>query len=146
MEVSEVIRKYGLSPLEGEGGYFRFVSSFSSLDAGFIYYLITPESFSSLHRLSSDELWFFLEGGRAQQIIYDEDRGEKHELILSEDCRHSLVRAGLWQATRLVSGEYALFSTVMCPRFSSSMYFAPHDGLLQAEPSLKEVFPCPQLL
>ena len=146
MEVSELIRKWKLVPLEGEGGYFRFITEFSSLNAGSIFYLVTKDSFSSLHRLEEDELWFFLEGGRAQQIIYDEDRGEKHELILSEDCRHSLVRAGLWQATRLVSGEYALFSTVMCPRFSSSMYFAPHDGLLQAEPSLKEVFPCPQLL
>lgn len=138
MEIDRIIEKWGLSPLEGEGGWFRFLTCFSSKDAGSIYYLVTEDSFSSLHRLSEDELWFFLEGGVARQIIFDEETGKLEERVLDADHRHSLVRAGLWQATKLVDGDYALFSTVMCPHYSDEMYSSPTARLLEANPFLKE--------
>ena len=55
----DIINRLKLTPLDGEGGYFRFLHEFGE-GSGSIYYLVTDDSFSHLHALSSDELWFFL--------------------------------------------------------------------------------------
>lgn len=138
MEVSELIRKWKLVPLAGEGGYFRFITEFSSLNAGSIFYLVTKDSFSSLHRLEEDELWFFLEGGSAIQLVFDENSQESETRILSAQSRVSLVKKGLWQATKLEEGEYALFCTVMCPHYEDWMYSSPDEALLKRFPHLRE--------
>ena len=138
MEVNELIRKWKLVPLAGEGGYFRFITEFSSLNAGSIFYLVTKDSFSSLHRLEEDELWFFLEGGSSVQLVFDENTGKSETRILSAQSRVSLVKKGLWQATKLEEGEYALFSTVMCPHYENWMYSSPDEALLKRFPHLRE--------
>lgn len=135
-KVQDRIRELGLKPLEGEGGYFRFLHLFGD-GAGCIYYLITPSDFSSLHMLDNDELWFFLEGGKAEQITYSEG-GSVKKRILDEKNRNSLVKKGDWQATRLIEGEYALFSTVMSPHYEQSQYHEPTRKILDKCPELKE--------
>ena len=117
--ISEVIKKYNLSPLPGEGGFFRFITEFGN--AGCIYYLITKSTFSSMHKLTDDELWFFLEGGTSEQLIIDSN-GKEEIRVLNQDNRDSLVKGGSFQGTRLLEGEYALFSTVMSPKYSDDMY------------------------
>lgn len=117
--ISEVIKKYNLSPLPGEGGFFRFITEFGN--AGCIYYLITKSTFSSMHKLTDDELWFFLEGGTSEQLIIDSN-GKEEIRVLNQDNRDSLVKGGSFQGTRLLDGEYALFSTVMSPKYSDDMY------------------------
>ena len=89
--------------------------------SGCIYYLVTKDSFSSLHRLSCDEMWFFLEGGECEQLVFDEKNGKCEKRILSSCHRHSLVKEGKWQSTRLKEGEWALFATVMCPHYTDDM-------------------------
>lgn len=136
--IEDIVRKYRLAPLEGEGGWFRFLTRFSDCNAGSILYLVSRDSFSSLHRLDTDELWFFLDGGAAEQVLFDEETGTVRRHRLDRDNRSCLAPAGLWQSTRLVRGEWALFSTVMCPQFSPAMYSAPTARLLEANPFLKE--------
>ncbi|MBO8435385.1 MAG: cupin domain-containing protein [Spirochaetes bacterium] len=131
---SDVIERLGLEPLEGEGGYFRFLGKFGD-GAGSIYYLITKDSFSSLHLLDDDELWFFLEGGEAEQIIFDGEKKERR--ILSPSSRVSFVPAGMWQETKLLSGNYALFSTVMSPAYSDEIYHSPDSAVLKAFEDVK---------
>lgn len=128
-EALRIIERLGLEPLEGEGGYFRFLSKFGD-GTGSIYYLITEDSFSSLHLLDDDEIWFFLEGGEAEQIIFDGEKKERR--VLSPSSRFSLVPGGFWQETKLVSGEYALFSTVMSPAYRDEIYHAPDSDVLKA--------------
>lgn len=136
--MSEVIRRYALEPLSGEGGFFRFISRFGA-DAGCIFYLVTSNSFSSLHRLVDDELWFFLDGDDAIQLTFDEETGHGVSVPLDRDHRTSLVKGGLWQATKLVEGgRWALFSTVMSPHYDESMYSSPPARLLEDHPFLKE--------
>ncbi len=137
MELKKIIETYSLSPLEGEGGYFSFIDSFSALNSGSIFYLATKESFSSLHRLCEDEVWFFLEGSPAEQLLFDEKSGRAEKRVLDEEHRVSIVKAGLWQATRPFDG-FSFFSTVMCPRFDESMYSSPSAELLDKHPFLKE--------
>lgn len=133
--ISEIIKKYNLSSLPGEGGFFRFISEFGN--AGCIYYLITKDSFSSMHKLSDDEMWFFLEGGEAEQLIIDSN-GKEEVRILNNENRESLVKGGSWQGTRLHSGDYALFSTVMSPKYSDEMYSSPNDDLYISHSMAKE--------
>lgn len=137
--VSDIIRRYNLSPLPGEGGYFRFIDTFGE-NSGCIYYLITEDTFSSLHKLTDDEMWFFLEGGEAEQLIIHPD-GTEEVRRLSGESRSSLVKAGCFQGTKLKSGSYALFSTVMSPRYRDDMYSAPDEEYVAAHPSAKEYLP-----
>ena len=105
--MSEVIRRYALEPLPGEGGFFRFISRFGA-DAGC-------------------------------QLTFDEKTGHGVSVPLDRDHRTSLVRGGLWQATKLVEGgRWALFSTVMSPHYDESMYSSPPARLLEDHPFLKE--------
>ena len=121
-DARKTIERLGLVPLEGEGGFFSFITEYG-LGSGSIYYMVTPQSFSRLHLLSSDELWFFLEGDEAEQITVTED-GKIGKKTLSPLSRHSLVKKGVWQSTRIkrVEKGYSLFSTLMSPRYSDEMY------------------------
>lgn len=135
-KVQDRIRDLNLMLLEGEGGFFRFLHLFGN-EAGCIYYLITKDEFSSLHMLDGDEAWFFLEGGKAEQITYAEGGAIKRE-ILDENNRNTLVKKGEWQSTKLIEGEYALFSTVMSPHYEQSMYHSPTKELLEKCPELAD--------
>ncbi len=134
--VDDKIKRLGLSPLENEGGYFRFVHLFGE-GSGCIYYLITKDSFSSLHKLKKDEVWFFLEGGKCEQLTLSEGGSIKIK-PLDQNNRTTLVKENEWQATRLVEGEYALFTTIMSPHYENDDYIMPSDILIRSYPELKE--------
>ena len=137
MEVRK-IEELGLSRLEGEGGYWRFITNFSEHDSGCIYYLVTQDEFSSIHKLSCDEMWILLAGAECEQHVFNEESGEKEIRVLSPAHRDSLVKAGFWQSTKLKRGEWALFCTVMCPHYTDGMYTSPSEALFDEYPFLKE--------
>ena len=92
MDVAEIIERLGLKPLEPEGGFFRetyrseevigreglpprYGTARSHCTA--IYYLLTPETFSALHRVKSDEIFHFYAGDPVRMLQLDpEGRGE----------------------------------------------------------------------
>ena len=127
-EASALIRKLGLEPLAGEGGYFRKYythRSGSAILGGTIYYLVTEDSFSSLHWLPTDELWYFLQGFPLEQLVLYPDG--RHSLTLLGPVGEgiaplSLVPGGCYQGTKLLDGGYALCATTMCPPFDQSRY------------------------
>ena len=136
-KAKEVIETLNLSPLNGEGGFFRFLHEFGE-HSGSIYYLVTDESFSHLHALTDDELWFFLEGDESEQtIIYEDGRIEKR--VLNKENRESLVIKNAFQATRIKNSicGYSLFSTVMSPKYRDDMYISGKDD--DKMRSMKEV-------
>jgi len=162
MEIHQLISKLGLVPLPGEGGYYRetFKSSFSlgesSLPPAYsgkhaistcIYYLITPESFSALHKLPTEEIWHFYLGDPAEQFQILPN-GENRKIILGNNILNGeelqvIVPADTWQATKLVDGgKFALFGTTMSPGFEFSDYVAGEiEQLSKAYPNLrKEIF------
>lgn len=123
-KAKEVINKLNLSPLKGEGGFFRSLHEFGD-SAGCIYYLVTDESFSHLHALTDDELWFFLEGDQAEQVIINE-KGEIEKRVLDSNNRESLVLKNYFQSTFIKSSNlgYSLFSTIMSPKYRDEMYIS----------------------
>ncbi len=129
MKIQALIERLGLEPLAGEGGFYKRVHSFMEEDrllGSVIYYLITEKSFSSLHYLSTDEVWFFLEGDPLDQLVLNSDGS--HELrrlgpISQASQPLSIVRGGRWQGTKLHGPHgWALCATTMCPSFDQTVY------------------------
>ncbi len=134
---AEVIELLGLQPLEGEGGYFRQTHVVPGHDASgiesptttAIVFLVTPGSWSGLHRLETDELFHFYLGDRCQMVVCSPD-GTIEERCLGTDLRagcliQSLVPGGSWQGTMLAPGGdhgYALLGTTMTPGFRMDQF------------------------
>jgi uncharacterized protein len=85
--------------------------------------LFTPESFSALHCLTSDEIWCFHAGDPLDSLrLYPDGRGEC--IILGLDPgpaqrAQDVVRSGTWQGSRLqAGGRWALVSCVVVPEFT----------------------------
>ena len=142
MTADEVKQLLRLEPLPGEGGFFRetyrsrWQVSAEYLPDGFrgsrcigtaIYYLITPESFSVLHRLPGTEVFHFYCGDPVIQLQLLPD-GSWQTIVLGANLLTAqqpqvMVRGHVWQGSRLVpGGQWALLGTTMSPGFDYSDY------------------------
>jgi predicted cupin superfamily sugar epimerase len=112
-EAARLIARHELQPLPREGGFFRRTWTSPETVPGHadrpastaILFLMTPESFSALHRLDADELWSFQSGDPVQHLRLEPATGRAHLTILGPDGasgqEHQLVvPAGVWQAAR----------------------------------------------
>src|SRR3954471_24517665 len=86
-----------------------------------IYFLLTAESWSRWHRVSSDEAWHLYEGGPLELLELDPSARvlERHRLAPVGDGEHApvhVVAAGRWQAARSL-GDYALMGCTVGPGF-----------------------------
>ncbi len=141
--LNAVIESLGLEPLPVEGGYFR--STYLTQNSSAIYYLITPDSWSAFHRLSSDEVWHFYAGDPARQLQIFPDRSHKIFRIgrnFSEgEVPQLLSPAGVWQSTRLeAEGKWALFGTTMAPPYSNEQYdHGEQNTLSSMYPELSDI-------
>lgn len=130
LTADDVIRRYALEPLKGEGGFFRRTwfrpaAEGDAPEASCIMYLITPESFSALHRLRYDEMFHFYLGDPCRTVMIAPDGGISDVLlgpdIVSGMQVQHLVPGGYWQATALAEGgDWALLGTTMSPGFHES--------------------------
>ena len=135
--VKEIQELLNLHPLPLEGGYFaetyrsKFTLNQGSLPPGYsgertlstaIYYMLTPDTFSAMHRLKGDEIYHFYLGDPAEMLILKPD-GTGETLLMGQDivsgmCLQHVVPAGVWQGSRLVpGGKFALLGTTMAPGF-----------------------------
>jgi predicted cupin superfamily sugar epimerase len=135
--LTEVMRLLNLKPLPEEGGFFvESYRSSESIDARqferghqgtrplctAIYYLLTPGTFSALHKLPGDEMFHFY-GGDAVEMLELFPDGSGRLVTLGADISRGmelqhLVRGGVWQGSRLApGGEYGLLGTTMAPGF-----------------------------
>ncbi len=141
-DVEEVKRLLGLRPLPVEGGYYaESYRSSESLPADqlparyesqrsfgtAIYYLLTPDTFSELHRLRTDEVFHFYLGDPVEMLLLAEGSACR-TLLLGQDVMggmavQAVVPRGVWQGTRLLpGGRFALLGTTMAPGFDVADY------------------------
>lgn len=134
---ADVIAALGLRRLPGEGGYFSetfrgpevvvppgagaLTGQVRPLSTA-IYYLVTPDEFSALHRLKADEIFHFYLGDSCEMtLLHPDGRCARHVLgteLATGMKPHVRVSAGVWQGTRLVpGGAFALLGTTMAPGF-----------------------------
>jgi predicted cupin superfamily sugar epimerase len=140
----EIIKKLELQPHPIEGGYFRetYRARGSVPTAGLppgyphqserslgtsIYYLLTSETFSELHRLPTEEVFHLYLGGPVRMLQLFPD-GSGREVVLGTDILGGqepqvIVAAGVWQGSLLEPGvEYALLGATMAPGFDYADY------------------------
>lgn len=141
ISAEQVIDLLDLEPLQGEGGYFRQTWTSTGGEHGpkplgtAIYYLITPTSWSALHRLAFDEIFHVYLGDPCHQLTVD-DAGTVERITLGRDLVagervQRVVPANVWQGTRLVpGGSWALLGTTMAPGFRQDAFELASDDRL----------------
>jgi hypothetical protein len=138
----QLIATLQLEPLAGEGGFFR--RTWRNATASAIYFLITPDDFSALHRLAQDELWHFYGGDRVEHVQLDPRTGTLRVVrmgidILAGDEPQVVVPAGNWQGARLATsaaghGWSLLGCTVSPPWDERGFELGVRDDLLAQFP------------
>jgi predicted cupin superfamily sugar epimerase len=156
----KIIRGLGLQRLEPEGGYYArtYLSSEKiprtalpgryNSDKPFgsaIYYLLTSDTCSVLHRLRTDEIFHFYLGDPVVMLQLHTD-GTARVITIGNDVENGhlpqvLVPRKVWQGSYLrEGGKFALMGTTMAPGFDSSDYEAgDRERLIGEYPDQEEM-------
>lgn len=151
----EIIKLLGLKPLEPEGGFFRETyrsklgppsESLPQAYAGrrsagtAIYYLLTAQTYSAIHRLRSDEVYHFYLGDPVELFLFGQ-KGQVKRVLLGNNPRNGMrpqaaIPKGCWQGARLASGgRWALLGTTVFPGFDYRDFeLGDRDKLLRLYP------------
>lgn len=139
----EVIELLGLTPVPIEGGYYR--ETYRDALSSSIFYLITSESYSCLHRLSCTGFWNFYAGDPAKMIQISPE-GVLKQITLGANLHdgqtpQAIVPAGHYQGTRLSQrGSWALFGCSTTPPFEKSFFsHAQRSEIIKQFPSLFDI-------
>lgn len=158
MTAEQIISRLHLEPLDKEGGFYyqTYVSgekiskealpdrygkdkSFSTA----IYYLLTPDTKSMLHKLPSDEIYHFYLGDPVRMLQLHPN-GNSSIIFLGSDIMAGqrlqiTVPGGVWQGSSLVDGgEFALMGTTVSPGFDFDDFEAGNkDELIDMFPQHK---------
>ena len=137
LDAAVVIRLLDLQPHPAEGGYFAETYragetlSAATLPGRYggerahgtaIYYLLTADSVSAMHRLASDEVFHFYLGDAVEMLHLFAD-GSVATALLGNDLEsgerpQAVVPRGVWQGARLrPGGRFALMGTTVAPGF-----------------------------
>ncbi|WP_337997647.1 cupin domain-containing protein [Oleispirillum naphthae] len=151
--IDALITELGLIPHPSEGGYFREtwraaqILADPALSQAYggprcagtaIYYLLTPQTLSAMHRVRSDEIFHFYLGDAVEQLrLTPGGKGEIVRLgsgIAAGERPQSLVPHGTWQGARLKpGGRFALMGCTVSPGFEFADYEHGDRASLTAE-------------
>ncbi len=160
LTADQIIALLNLTPHPREGGYFRETyrspetvsektlpsryKGIRSLGTA-IYYLLTPQAFSAMHRLQSDEIFHFYLGDPVEMLqLWPNGTGKV--VVLGSDVLKGMqpqviVPGGVWQGARLMkNGKFALLGTTVSPGFEFADYeTGQRDDLVRTHPQFREV-------
>lgn len=110
-----------------------------------IYYLLTPDTFSAIHRLKGDEVYHFYLGDPVEMLnLHANGKWEVvklgHDIAGGAKVQH-MVGHGVWQGSRLkAGGKFALLGTTMAPGFSfADNEFGHRESLTSEYPECAEL-------
>ncbi|WP_299525754.1 cupin domain-containing protein [Winogradskyella sp.] len=152
--IKTIVEQLDLKP-HPEGGYFKETYRSTgcikqdSLDTEYkgqrnystcIYFLLTSENFSALHRIKQDEIWHFYQGSPIRLHMISNDGIHSEHLIgnnLSKgEAPQFVVPGGYWFAAEVLGKDtYALVGCTVSPGFSFE------DFELKSRQELMELFP-----
>jgi uncharacterized protein len=124
-----------ISPADGRGARAALTT---------IYFLLPAGDASRWHRVTSDEVWHFYEGGPLELLELDAacQTLSRHQLATAGTASQAPVRtipAGHWQAARPL-GDYALVGCTVSPGFDFADFtMLADDGALAAR--VRSAFP-----
>ena len=139
MNAQEIISMLNLQPHPREDGYF--VETYRSTDrvtwealpafyhgtrsfSTAIYFLLTANGFSEMHRLRSDEIFHYYAGAPAEMLQLAENSGRVLRLgndLAKEESPQIVVPRNVWQGMK-TTGEFTLFGCTVAPGFEYSDY------------------------
>ncbi len=132
-----VIELLGMKPLPVEGGYYAETHRSGVLPASAIadthpgprsygtaiYYLLTPDTLSAMHRLPGPEIYHHYLGDPVELLVLSPDGTGQHVILgsdlLAGQRPQFVVPGGAWQGSILLPGDhgFALMGTTMSPGF-----------------------------
>jgi len=159
LTAEEIRKRLKLQPHPAEGGYF--VETYRAelllpqeVLPGYtgarpvstaIYYLLTPDSFSAMHRLRGDEIFHFYLGDPVE-LLQINANGSGEVIVLVQDIvggmrPQHVVAGGAWQGSRLrAGGRYALLGTTVAPGFDYQDFeVGEREGLMAEYPQFREM-------
>ncbi|MBI4400623.1 MAG: cupin domain-containing protein [Nitrospirae bacterium] len=110
-----------------------------------IYYLLTPDTCSAMHRLQTDEIFHFYSGDPVEMLqLFPDGTGKLITLgpdIVNGMHPQTIVPKGIWQGARLApGGTFALLGTTMSPGFDVADYEpGRRDTLTRRYPEFREL-------
>ncbi len=161
LTAEKLIKMLDMKPLPKEGGYYcetyrsAHVIPGSSLPEQYeseralstaIYYLLTPDTQSLLHRLPTDEIFHFYLGDPVLMLQLYPD-GTVKTILLGQDIDDAghfvqvIVPKGVWQGSYLLEGgRFALMGTTMSPGFDfADNEIGDRETLIGLYPSRQDV-------
>ena len=150
---AELIEGLGLMP-HPEGGHFREVYRSAArvqpldgrtdrLALTTIYFLLVTGQVSRWHRVASDEVWHYYEGGPLELLVADAGFHDVSQRLLGPVADRTqpvhVVLAGEWQAARPI-GAYTLVGCTVGPGFEFSD-FQMLDALPDQAAALRQRHP-----
>lgn len=162
MTADEIIESLGLQPLPVEGGYYtvthRSTEMLSSEGlpsryqnersiSGAIYYLATVTQFSAMHKLLTDELYYYHFGDPLQLLMLGPEGNATVKLLGVELAAGQqpqlLVPRNWWQGSRPLPGGtfgFTLISTSMAPAYEEAdAEFGDKERLIPQYPEYAEM-------
>lgn len=159
MTSDQIIEKLNLKPLPHEGGYYRetyrankdaVCSEFDGKEKRYstsIYYLVTENNFSALHRVKQDEIFHFYSGSPVEMLQIFDDGSHKiitiGNNILNGEEPQVLAPKMVWQGTILKDKNpksWALMGTTVAPAFEFVDFeLWSREKLTAAFPHLKDL-------
>ena len=136
-EISDIL---GLEPLALEGG--MWTQTFKDKNSTAIYYLLSENNFSAMHKLEATEIYHYYAGAPAQMLLLD-SVGKIEEPVLGSDLDSGqrpqiIVEPGVWQGSR-TTGQWTLLGTTMAPPYSQEMFqLADREELLKGWPDIEQ--------
>ena len=159
LSAQEVIDTLKLQPHPEEGGYFiethrsGEISEVGTLPERYnsdrchstaIYYLLTPQTCSHMHKLETDEIFHFYAGEPCEMLQLHQD-GTSEIVLLGNDLAAGqrpqvIVPRGSWQGMHLLpGGTFALMGCTVAPGFEFADYtHATRKELLAQYPEHEE--------
>lgn len=147
-EINKIIESLDLVA-HPEGGYYRETYRSEEIKGKrnlitSIYFLLTSEQISHLHRIKSDEIWYY--HGGSPLIVHILDAFGHHEHIVGNDLEKGyfpqflVPKNTIFGSTVLEKNSFSLVSCVVSPGFDFADFeLFKKDELLQAYPMHKEI-------
>ena len=155
LSADQIVAILGLTPHPREGGFF--LESYRSDEripaellpgrkavhhclGTAIYYLLTAETRSTIHRLASDEIFHFYLGDPVMLLVLDPDQGGQivilgPDLAGGQSVQVVIPKATWFGACLVAGGKWSLMGTTMAPGFEYPDYEdGNRDELVQKFP------------
>ncbi|MHC4571877.1 MAG: cupin domain-containing protein [Planctomycetota bacterium] len=156
----QIIEFFSMKPLPREGGYYvetyRAAEKIAQAElpqrysatrhySTAILYLLTPDTFSGLHKLTSDEIYHFYLGDAVTMLQLRAD-GSSEVIVLGHDIMNGqrvqvTVPRDTWQGAFLKQeGKFALMGTTAAPGFEFDDFeSAKREELLEKYPDRRDL-------